>query len=177
MRSSRNLRRGHYELPQISIRTTGSPPSSPNSHSPSEKVTNRLRVCLSPANATALHQELEDRATGILYSRLYGHRRHTVAERALTASVLLLPSAHRARWLEERTGELSVSLTHCVRARFAVQMLWNATLCGGPPPTRQPYSHRMIGARSTVISPVFSQPMQQFCIEWPIELGLGAVDH
>lgn len=74
-----------------------------------------------------IKRELEDLASAILYSRLSDERRRTVAERALAAFVVLLPSATRARWLEEWTGELSVLPTRRARARFVVQMF-----CGMP---------------------------------------------
>jgi hypothetical protein len=70
-----------------------------------------------------IKRELEDLASAILYPRLYNERRCTVAERALEAFVVLLPSVTRARWLEEWTAELSVLPTRRARARFAVQML------------------------------------------------------
>lgn len=72
---------------------------------------------------TTIRRELDDLATGILYPGLYGQRPHTVAERALAASVLLLPAAQRMRWLAEWTGEMSVLPTRRTRARFAVQIL------------------------------------------------------
>lgn len=74
-----------------------------------------------------IKRELEDLASAILYPRLYGERPHAVAERALAASVVLLPSETRARWLEEWTGELSILPTRRARARFTLQML-----CGMP---------------------------------------------
>jgi HD domain len=73
--------------------------------------------------ATPIRRELEDLATGVLYPGLCDQRRHTVAERVLAASVLLLPSAHRARWVEEWIGELSVLPTRRARAWFALHML------------------------------------------------------
>jgi HD domain len=73
--------------------------------------------------ATTINRELEDLATNVLYPGLCDQRYRTAAERALTASVLLLPSAHRARWVEEWTGELSVLPTRRARARFALHML------------------------------------------------------
>ncbi|MGH4012117.1 MAG: HD domain-containing protein [Pseudonocardiaceae bacterium] len=71
-----------------------------------------------------LKRELEDLASEILYPRLPHERRRTVAKRALATLVVLLPSATRARWLEEWTGELSVLPTRRARARFVVQMLY-----------------------------------------------------
>jgi GTP diphosphokinase / guanosine-3',5'-bis(diphosphate) 3'-diphosphatase len=76
---------------------------------------------------TAIRRELDDLATGVLYPGLHDQRRRTVAERVLAVSVLLLPSAQRARWREEWAGELCVLPTRRARARFAVQML-----CGMP---------------------------------------------
>jgi hypothetical protein len=73
--------------------------------------------------ATTIKRELEELATGVLYPGLCDQRRHTMPERALAASVLLLPSAHRARWVEEWIGELSVLPTRRARARFALDML------------------------------------------------------
>jgi len=73
--------------------------------------------------ATTINRELEDLATNVLYPGLCDQRHRTAAERALAASVLLLPSAHRARWVEEWTGELSVLPTRRARARFALHML------------------------------------------------------
>jgi HD domain len=72
---------------------------------------------------TTIKRELDDLATGILSPALYEQRRPTVAERALAASILLLPSAQRVRWLEEWTGELAVLPTRRARARFAGHML------------------------------------------------------
>jgi hypothetical protein len=73
--------------------------------------------------AATIKRELEQLATGVLYPGLCDQRRHTMPERALAASVLLLPSAHRARWVEEWIGELSVLPTRRARARFALDML------------------------------------------------------
>ncbi|HET9256524.1 MAG TPA: HD domain-containing protein [Pseudonocardiaceae bacterium] len=77
--------------------------------------------------STTLNRELEDLATGILYPAVHDprpdQRRRTVAERALGASILLLPAAHRARWREEWTGELSVLPNHRARARFSLHVL------------------------------------------------------
>lgn len=78
--------------------------------------------------APTLRRELEDLAIGVLYPgirypRWSDQRRRTVAERALAASVVLLPSAHRARWREEWTGELSVLPTRRSRVRFSLHML------------------------------------------------------
>lgn len=71
----------------------------------------------------AIKRELEDLPSAILYPRLYGEGSHEVAERALAASVVLLPSETRARWLEEWTGELFILPTRRARARFTLQML------------------------------------------------------
>lgn len=73
--------------------------------------------------ATTIKRELEDLATGVLYPGRRDQLHHTMAERALAASVLLLPSAHRVRWRAEWRGELSVLPTRRARARFAVHML------------------------------------------------------
>jgi hypothetical protein len=73
--------------------------------------------------ATTIKRELEDLATNVLYPELGDQRHRTAPERALAASVLLLPSAHRARWVEEWAGELSVLSTRRARARFALHML------------------------------------------------------
>lgn len=73
--------------------------------------------------ATTIKRELEELATNVLYPGLGDQRRYTAAERALAASVLLLPSEHRTRWVEEWTGELSVLPTRRARARFALHML------------------------------------------------------
>ncbi|MDQ4032817.1 MAG: HD domain-containing protein [Actinomycetota bacterium] len=71
----------------------------------------------------SIQRELEYLASAIVYSTFdYEHPR-TVSERALGAAVVLLPSAMRARWLQEWAGELCVLPTRRARARFALQML------------------------------------------------------
>lgn len=70
-----------------------------------------------------IKRELEDLASTILYPRLYAQGPRTVSARMMAAFVVLLPSATRARWLEEWIGELSVLPTRRARARFVVQML------------------------------------------------------
>ena len=73
--------------------------------------------------ATTIKRELEELATDVLYPGLRRQRRYTMAEHALAASVLLLPTEHRTRWVEEWAGELSVLPTRRARARFALHML------------------------------------------------------
>lgn len=70
-----------------------------------------------------IKRELEDLASAILYPKMYVKGPRTVSVRMLAASVVLLPSATRARWLEEWIGELSILPTRRARARFVVQML------------------------------------------------------
>lgn len=70
-----------------------------------------------------IKRELEGLASAILYPGLSARGPRAVSERVLAAFVVLLPSATRARWLEEWTGELSVLPTRRARVRFAVQML------------------------------------------------------
>lgn len=101
---------------------------------------------------TTIRRELEDLATGILYPGLYDQGRHTVAERALAASVLLLPAAQRARWLEEWTGELSVLPTRRARACFAVQMLRGIPRLAVA--LRRPATHRTHRLVSTIVDKV-----------------------
>jgi hypothetical protein len=67
--------------------------------------------------------ELEELASAILYANLPSDKSRTIFERILAASVVVLPSAKRARCLEEWAGELSALPTRRARARFAVQML------------------------------------------------------
>ena len=69
-----------------------------------------------------IQRELEDLASSIIYP-CFDQRPQTVPERALAAVAVLLPSAARARWLQEWAGELSVLPTRRARARFALQML------------------------------------------------------
>jgi hypothetical protein len=70
-----------------------------------------------------MQRELEELASAIVYSRLDDERPHTISERALAAAVVLLPTATRARWLQEWAGELAALPTRRARARFAFQML------------------------------------------------------
>jgi hypothetical protein len=70
-----------------------------------------------------IKRELEDLASAILYPKMYAKGPRTVSARMLAAFVVLLPSATRARWLEEWIGELSVLPTRRARARFVLQML------------------------------------------------------
>lgn len=100
---------------------------------------------------TTIRRELDDLATGILYPGLYDQRPHTVAERALAASVLLLPAAQRMRWLAEWAGEMSVLPTRRARARFAVHMLRGIPRLAVA--LRRPSAHRLV---STVVDEIAS---------------------
>lgn len=99
-----------------------------------------------------IRRELDDLATGVLHPGWYDQRRHTVAERALAASVLLLPSAQRARWLEEWTGELSVLPTRRARARFAVHMFRGMPRLAVA--LRRPATHRTHRLVSTIVDKI-----------------------